>query len=155
MVFGVVDLAMYVADLVSPVLLRCSYPDSGRDPLRHPLRQPLDFTSASASPCTTNSLKLNNNSLLPSSPSPSQQQANFGFEEDAQEYSTDSSNKIFGSMEMKKPAGFLGPSNRRLARSLPAICPLSPPVCLLTGVPSKDFVVILSSMKDLFVIWLL
>ncbi|CAN6248842.1 unnamed protein product [Urochloa humidicola] len=155
MAFGVVDLAMCAADLVGHVLLWCSYPNFGRDPLRHHLCQPPDFTSLSASPCTTNSLKLNNNSLLPSSLSPLQQQANFGFEEDAQEYSTDSSNKIFGSVEMKKPASFLDLSNRRLARSLPTICSSSPLVCSLTGVPSRDFVVIPSSVKDLSVIWLL
>ncbi|CAN6292098.1 unnamed protein product [Urochloa humidicola] len=107
-------------------------------------------------PCATSSLtKLNNNSLWVSSPTSSQQQANPGLEEDAQEHFTDKFNNILGSVKMKKPAGFLGLSNRRIARSLLAICSPSPSVCSLTGAPLRDLIVILSSMKDFCVTWLL
>ncbi|CAN6309784.1 unnamed protein product [Urochloa humidicola] len=107
-------------------------------------------------PCATSSLtKLNNNSLWAPSPTSSQQQANPGLEEDAQEHFTDKFNNILGSVKMKKPAGFLGLSNRRIARSLLAICSPSPSVCSLTGAPLRDLIVILSSMKDFCVTWLL
>ncbi|CAN6218135.1 unnamed protein product [Urochloa humidicola] len=151
---GAVDLVVCAADSVTPLLLWSSYPASDRDALHLSLHSPIAVTTTFISACTTSSLKLNNNSLLSASPTATAA-AIFSLEEDAQEHSTDKFNKIFDSVEMKTPVDFLGPSNRRSARSLLTICLSSPPVCLLTGAPHRDPIVILSSEEDFCVIWLL